>query len=201
MPKASPKRAIVEAARNGSLAELQRLLAEGADLNASYANYRPLHALIQTDPHRGERRPPAERLRCLDWLLANGADPELTGGWPPSRAMVLAGFTGIPDYVERLKQAGVKADGFAAAALGDVTGVKRALRADPAFASARDAGDLTPLICAAGSRMRGREDAPVEIAALLLDAGPIPARLWRRPATCSARPTSPPARNRATSSG
>src|SRR6476619_1294820 len=159
MPKASPKRAVVEAARNGSLPNLRRLLREGADLNASYANYRPLQALIQTDPHRSQRRPSSERLRCLDWLLANGADPELTGGWPPARAMVIAGFTGVPEYVERLRDAGVKVDGFAAAALGEVAGVKRALRADPEFVHARDTGDLTALICAAGSRMPGREDA------------------------------------------
>src|SRR3954454_6423779 len=130
MPKASPKRAVVEAARNGSLDHLKRLRQEGVDLNTSYANYRPLHSLIQTDPHREQRRPSAERLRCLDWLLANGADPELTGGWPPARAMVIAGFTGIPEYVERLKDAGVRLDGFGAAALGEVAGVKRALRAD-----------------------------------------------------------------------
>ncbi len=181
MPKASPKRAVVEAARNGSLAELERLRREGADLNASYAQYRPLHSLIQTDPHRAQRRPSAERLRCLDWLLANGADPELTGGWPPARAMVIAGFTGVPEYVERLKDAGVKVDGFASAALGDVAGVKRALRADAAFANARDAGDLTPLICAAGSRMPGTEDAAVRIAELLLDAGADPRATMQTP--------------------
>src|SRR5678816_916806 len=109
MPDAPPKpRAVVEAARRGATADLELLLREGGDLNASYANYRPLHALIQTDPHKDCGKPWAARLRCLDWLLAQGADPELAGGWPPARALVIAGFTGVPEYVERLKTAGAK---------------------------------------------------------------------------------------------
>jgi ankyrin repeat protein len=175
MPDSRPKpRAMVEAGRQGAKAALEALLAQGGDLNASYANYRPLHALIQTDPHKAHGKPSADRLRCLQWLLANGADPELTGGWPPARAMVIAGFTGISEYVGELRTAGVKIDGFAAAALGDVSVVKRALRADPAFASARDSGGLTALVCAAGSRMPGGERASVEIATMLLDAGADP---------------------------
>ena len=175
MPDARPRpKALVEAARRGSLADLRGLLTLGGDLNGSFANYRPLHALIQTDPHRAHRGPSADRLRCLDWMLANGADPELTGGWPPARAILIAGFTGIPEYVESLKAAGVKVDGYAAAALGDLRAFRRALKSNPALPHARDAGDLTALICAAASRMPGREDAAVEIAGLLLDAGADP---------------------------
>ncbi len=165
---------MVETARKGSKTELEALVKQGGDLNASYANYRPLHSLIQTDPHRGQCKPSAERLRCLDWMLANGADPELTGGWPPARAIVIAGFTGIPEYVEHLRKGGAKIDGFASAVLGDLPGVRRALKSDAAFATARDAGGLTALICAAGSRMPDTERKAIDIAALLLDGGTDP---------------------------
>jgi hypothetical protein len=163
-PKA---RAVVEAARHADLELLERLRRDGADLDAPYCNYRPLDALMQ----RGEPAP--ARLRCLEWLLAHGADPELPGGWPLARAIVIAGFTGQPEYVEVLRRA-VAMDGFAAAALGDVAGVKRALRRDAGFARARDLGGLTALHCAAGSRMPGREEAAAEIAGLLIDAGADP---------------------------
>src|SRR6185436_660886 len=104
MPDPRPRpRAMAEAARQGSKSALEALLEKGGDLNASYANYRPLHSLIQTDPQKAHGKPSAERLRCLEWLLAHGADPELTGGWPPARAMVIAGFTGLPEYVEHLR--------------------------------------------------------------------------------------------------
>ena len=65
-------------------------------------------------------------------------------------------------------------DGFTAAALGEVAGVKRALRADAGFPAARDSAGLTALICAAGSRMPGAERTAVAIATLLLDAGADP---------------------------
>jgi ankyrin repeat protein len=160
-------REVVGAAQRADLAELKRLK---GDLNASYRNYRPLHALIQE-----EKSATAKRLACLDWLLSNGADPELTGGWPPARAIVTAAFMGIPEYVEPLRKAGAKIDGFVAAALGDVAGVQKALQADPAFANARDTGVLTALQCAAGSRMPDADT--VGVARLLLDAGADPRAL------------------------
>jgi hypothetical protein len=99
MPEAPKPRAVVGAAQAASLIALQGLLKQGGDLNASYRNYRPLHALIQEQTHEATGRPSAERLQCLDWLLAHGANPELTGGWPPARAIITAAFMGIPAYV------------------------------------------------------------------------------------------------------
>jgi ankyrin repeat protein len=176
-------RATIEAARWAFLPALEFLRSKGASLNASFANYRPLHALLQEEPHAAAGRPSQERLACLEWMLANGADPEETGGWPLARGIVVAAFMGIPEYVERLRAAGANIDGFAAAALGDLKGVKRAISADPEFANARDDGGLTPLQCAAGSRMTAAAKSAVAIATLLLDAGADPRALvksWGR---------------------
>ena len=166
---------VVDAARFAQRDVLALLFARGADPNAANRGYRPLHALIQEEPH-GDREPPSKaRLACLALLLEKGADPEQLGAWPASRALITAAFTGIDVFVESLLAAGAVTDGFSASALGDLAGVKRALKADAKFARARDTGGLTALQCAAGSRM-GRDDAAkarklLEIAALLLDAG------------------------------
>jgi len=148
---------------------LELLAAAGADLNASYRNYRPLHALIQTDPHAVAGKPGPERLDCLEWLLSKGADPELTAAWPAARAIIVAAFVGSPEYVEVLRKGGATIDGFAGAALGDRKLVAKTLRDHPAFARDRDHGGLTALQCAAGSRMPKAD--LVGVARLLLDAG------------------------------
>jgi ankyrin repeat protein len=172
--KAAPRaarrpRAILEASRVALLPALELLCRAGADPNASYRNYRPLHALLQEDPHADAGRPSRERLACLEWLLKHGADPELTGAWPPARALIIAAFAGEPDYVKRLLEAGARVDGFSGAALGDRKAVERALRERSGFARERDHGGLTALQCAAGSRLPGVHT--VEIARLLLKNG------------------------------
>jgi ankyrin repeat protein len=141
------------------------LVKHGADLNAAWRGYRPLHNLIQTHPHDAGQEATQERLGCLDWMLEHGADPEQTGGWPAARAVIIAAFSGQPEYVKRLRR---KSDPFAAAALADKKSVEAALRKRPDFARERDMGSLTALQCAAGSRMPG---PLVEIARLLIDAG------------------------------
>ncbi len=133
--KADPKaarhsRAVVEAGRLALQPALAVLKAAGADLNAAWKNYRPLHSLLQEDPHAAAGKPAPERIACLQWLLDNGADPERLGAWPSSRAIVAA-FVGSPEYVAVLRKSGAKMDGFAAAALGDVKGVEKALAARP----------------------------------------------------------------------
>lgn len=154
------------------------LVAHGADLNVQWRGYRALHSLIQGEaPHR-QVDVSAERRKCLEWLLAHGADPEQLGAWPPARAILVAAFTGIAPFVAAVRDAGARIDVFVSCALGDVAAVRRALAKDPGLGDRRDDGGLTTLQCAAGSRM-GRADAAVqrrllEIATLLLDSGADP---------------------------
>jgi ankyrin repeat protein len=172
--KAAPEKArharnVVEAGRRAFQKAFELLQKNGADLNAIWRGYRPLHALLQEDAHAAAGKPTPERLACLDWLLQHGADPEQLGAWPAARAIIIAAFVGEPEYVKRLKKAGAKMDGFAAAASGDLKSVEKALRQHPEFARARDSGGLTALQCAAGSRYPGANT--LDIARLLLDAG------------------------------
>ena len=169
-PKAARQaRAMNEAAARAFLPAVKLLHKHGADLNGVWRNYRPLHNLMQTDPHADAGKPSPQRLACLEWLLQNGADPELMGAWPSARAIIIAAFVGEPEYVKRLRQAGAHIDGFAGAALGDCNLVEKTLRERPGFARERDHGGLTALQCAAGSRMP--KARTVDVARLLLDAG------------------------------
>jgi ankyrin repeat protein len=178
-PAAKIPRMIGAAAGKAFLPAVELLHRHGADLNAVWRNYRPLHALMQTDPHGAAGKPGPERMACLEWLLRHGADPELTGAWPAARALIIAAFVGEPEYVKRLRQAGARLDGFTGAALGDGRLVEKALRQRPGFARERDAGALTALQCAAGSRLPKAN--VVKVAELLLDAGADPnakTRTW-----------------------
>jgi ankyrin repeat protein len=182
--QAIPAQVVVEAARAGWKDGLVLLVKYGADLNASYRHYRPLHALIQEAPHAATAAT-RERLDCLDWLLRHGANPECHGAWPQARALVVAAFVGEAPYVSALKAAGARIDVFTAAAIGDVRSLSRALAKDPTLALARDAGLLTALHCCAGSRL-GRSDRRIarcllDAARTLLDAGADPqahVRTW-----------------------
>jgi ankyrin repeat protein len=157
--------ALCEAAGLAFQPALALLVKHGADLNAAWRGYRPLHNLIQTHPHDAGQKATSERLRCLDWMLEHGADAEQTGAWPPARAVIIAAFSGRPEFVKRLRK---KGDPFAAAALADRKLVEATLRKRPDFARERDMGSLTALQCAAGSRMSG---LLVDVARLLIDAG------------------------------
>jgi len=162
-------RVVVSAGGLAWQAGLELLLEAGADLNAMWRNYRPIHALLQEDPHAAAGTPTPEGLACLTWMLAHGADPEQTGAWPLARAIVVAAHVGAPAFVELLIQGCAQVDGFAAAALGRRKAVEKAIRSDPGFPMARDHGGLTALQCAAGSRMPDAEK--LAIARMLLDAG------------------------------
>jgi ankyrin repeat protein len=163
------KRAVVEAARLVFTKALALLHKNGADLNGIWRGYRPLHALLQEDPHTAAGKPSPERLACLEWLLDHGADPEQLGAWPAARAIIIEALVGEPEYVKRLQKAGAKLDGFAAAALGDRKLVEKTLAKRPGFANDRDSRGLTGLQCASGSRYPRAK--LFEIARLLLDAG------------------------------
>jgi ankyrin repeat protein len=169
-----PAAAVVSAAGLGWKAGLELLFKHGADLNVSYRNYRPLHALIQEDPHRGGSSTP-KRIACLKWLLKHGADPELTAAWPAARALVVAAFVGEPKYVDVLRDAGARTDIFTASALGEARTVEKLLTKDPELATARDHDVLTALQCAGGTRMGAHDKkvaaSLVRIATMLVDAG------------------------------
>lgn len=166
---------LLDACKQADLGSFKALKAAGADLNAIYCGYRSLHALMQETLHAAADPASKERLACLDWLLANGADPELAAAWPPSRALLIAAFVGESAYVERPRESGARVDFFVHCALGDLAAVRRALARSKELATERDGGTLTALQCACASRM-GHAHAPtagklVAIAALLLDAG------------------------------
>jgi ankyrin repeat protein len=167
--QARQARAVVEAARRAFLPGLKLLKRNGADLNASWRGYRPLHALIQEEPHAEAEQPPSFRLKCLEWLLAHGADPEQSAAWPPARALIIAAFVGSREYVDVLRRAGARLDGFTGAALGEMGFVCDLLAQRPDFVRERDEGGLTALQCAAGSRLPGAR--VVETARVLIDAG------------------------------
>jgi len=160
---------IVQAAGLGWPEATALLLEQGADANAEWRNYRPLHALMQEEPHAAAGQPAAERVETLRLLLRRGADPELRGAWPATRALLIAGFVGLPVYTEILLEAGAAVDGFAAAALGDVALFRRIFKKDPGLATAREGGVLTALMCACGTRLNAKGGAA--IAELLLDNG------------------------------
>lgn len=170
-------KAIGEAARLGWLAGLRLLFKHGGGLNAIYRNYRPLHALIQEKPHEGGSSTP-ERVKCLEWLLEHGADPQLQGAWPLASAIVIAANVGEGDYVRVLKAHGAATGAnniFAAAALGDLVRVQKMIARSPALVLAREQGVMTALMCCAASRLgKGRpqtEAALAAIAELLVEAG------------------------------
>jgi hypothetical protein len=171
-------RFVVEAGGLGWKSGLALLARCGADLNARWRGYRPLHALIQEQPHKERAAPTTARLSCLRWLLAAGADPNLLGGFPPAGALLTAAFVGQQAYVEELRAAGAAVNVFADAALGHTRRVKAAIAADPGVARARDDGGLTALQCCAASRMGAGEAgvwrALLRIAAALLDNGADP---------------------------
>src|SRR2546422_11629237 len=84
------------AAASANLAALELLERHGADWNASRRGYRPLHTLIQERPHGERSGPSKERLACLEFLLAHGADPERPAAFPPASALIVAAMTGVP---------------------------------------------------------------------------------------------------------
>ncbi len=160
------------AASHANLPALQLLHKHGADLNAVWRNYRPIHNLMQSEPHAATATPQPERLACLEWMLAHGADPELTGAWPPARGLIIAAFAGRPDFVKVLRAGGARVDGFSGAALGNHNLVAKTLAKDPDFALARDSGVLTALQCACGTRLP-KVDV-IAMATILLDGGADP---------------------------
>jgi len=167
--KSVPAKAILDAAQIADLDLLKSLAKRGGDFNAQYRGYRALHALIQTKPHADATAPSAKQLKVFSWLLAHGADPELPGAWPPSRAILVAAFMGAGEYVDLLIDHGVTIDPYVSAALGDAKKVERAITRDPSIATARDPHGLTLLQCACASRMGRRNKKVARQLALIVD--------------------------------
>ncbi len=107
--------AIGAAAGRAFLPALRLLHRAGADVNASWKNYRPLHNVIHAESHENKTSAKDGRA-CLDWLLKHGADPELPAGWPAVRPLILAAFIGKGECVKFLIASGARRDGFTAAA-------------------------------------------------------------------------------------
>jgi hypothetical protein len=166
-------RAVIESARLGLQPMLAALVKAGADINSIYRGYGALHALIQENPLTPGSTPSKSRLACLEWMLAHNADPELLGGFPPARALLIAAFTGLKEYADVLIDNGCIRDGFTAAAMGDLRAIVRRIKQDPSFAKTRDAGGLTALQCCAASRVAPANKLR-DIGRLLLDHGADP---------------------------
>jgi ankyrin repeat protein len=156
------KKLLYDAARDADPVRISTLLANGADPNAAWHGYPPLHALIQKDAHT-----PAvvtsTILDCLHLLLRHGADPSQTGGFPPTSVMLLAAFAGAPAIIDALRTAGVPADPFLSAAEG------RQYSLSP---TATDAHGLQAIHYASGSRLPS--DGKRDVVATLLAHGASP---------------------------
>ncbi len=175
---AAKPQVVLEAARFARAEILELLLDAGADPNAPWRSYRPIHAVIQAEPHAERLGSPTAQLDCLERLLAHGVELELAGSWLAVRPLLLAAFSGERELVARLLDAGAKQDLFTDAALGKRASVEKALARDPELARARDASTFTALAAAAASRL-GKDDAKtakalLALATALLDHGADP---------------------------
>lgn len=73
--KAPRAAALVAAAGEADVGALKVLVGRGGDVNASWRNYRPLHALLQENAHAAAPgRVEPKRVTYLKWLLAHRAD-------------------------------------------------------------------------------------------------------------------------------
>jgi hypothetical protein len=142
----------------------------GADLNASWRNYRPLHNLLQSEPHAAAGKPAPARLACLEWLLDNGADPELLGRVAFGARDYRGGVRGFAGICERCcAKAARRWTVLRERRWATASWWRKRCGQRPDFARERDHGGLTALQCAAGSRMPKADT--LGIARLLIGAG------------------------------
>ncbi len=153
---------LYQAACQSDFPRLERLLQQGANPNAAWRGYPPLHALTFPNPHKPVVHNEVS-LACIDALLAQGADPHLPGGFPRTSVYMLAAFAGAGSIIARLRAAKVKEDPLLPAAEGKLR------HYDPLT---RDAYGFLPLHYVSGSRIGGR--GLLKVATRLLDAGADP---------------------------
>ncbi len=159
MPSAKP---LFQAAGAADLPRIRQLLADGADPNATWHHYAPLHTLTGPSAHR-LCLPTPEALACIEALLDAGADPHVKGGFPPTSVMMLAAFSGAVAVIELLRARKVKEDPYLPAAEGKL---RRYSPTEP------DRYGLFALQYVAGSRLPAPNKT--KVAARLLDAGADP---------------------------
>lgn len=177
-PRKPTPKLLNAAAAKADRAEMERLLKAGADPNACYRNYSPLHVLMEERPHGEPADPSKEKLRCADLLCKYGANMEVLGGWPAVRPMLTAAKLGSTVWLEWLRAKGACEDFYTLCSQGELARVRTQLGKQRELAASRDSSGLTALASCALSRF-GVSDARIQkslrtIAELLLDAGADP---------------------------
>ena len=104
-PKVARQARVVGAAAGRAMQPALVLLKEaGADLNASWRNYRPLHNLLQGEPHAAAGKPRPRGWRAWSGCSITAPIPNNSGRGLP-RAIIVAAFVGSPEYVKLLPRA------------------------------------------------------------------------------------------------
>ena len=96
-----------QACREADPVLVEKLLRQGADPNAPWHHYPPLHTHTQRDAHHGTPITPAH-LTCIEILLVHRADPLQAGGFPPTSVIRLAAFSGAQPVIDLLHRRGIK---------------------------------------------------------------------------------------------
>ncbi len=168
-PRTAAWRPLFDACFAGDHAALSAFLAAGADPNQvarSVWRQRPLHRVCEfriTHPkHAGHDR-------CIQLLLAAGADPTLRANSTDMRPVEPAALAGMGIAAGLVSPR--PADVYAAAALGDSQRIRAILRRHPSAALEPDAAGRTALWYLAASRIAAD---PLGAAGALLDAGADP---------------------------
>jgi ankyrin repeat protein len=101
-----------QACRDADAPILQQLLRQGANPNAPWRGYPPLHTLTQRDAHTVAPVTP-QILACIEILLDHGADPLVPAGFPPTSVLRLAAFSGAQAIIDLLHHRGIKEEQLA----------------------------------------------------------------------------------------
>ena len=166
-PEESTGRQLVAAAKKGDLSSVKKLYKKTPNANDH------LEALLYWTMQAHGPRKEAGQLEVCEFFLSKGANANACFEYGP--LLCLAAHVGIPSFVDMLKKHGAKTDIYAAAALGEASGVRSRLKRNKKMALQTDGVGKTALHHVCGSRIwRAKAELKpklVEIAAVLLDAG------------------------------